>query len=325
MIVSLTPLPDRSPVPRIEVRLDEIEVFDGGDSEGTGGGTFDGGDAGDTGPVAEGGTAALFSVEIPAGTESFTLWRTVGDYEEKVRGAVDRSYLGIVALLDQWAPPNVTSSYAIECFAGDSAIGRVQLGSVILPWVGDPDEVIIQNPVNPRLNAVVRNMAGSWPTVTTDASGEEVTPEGASLPILVGQGPRRGAEGVELDFEAIDRDTAARVRATLGTPNQPQLQVWQIRTPNPGLLPPVFYCHVRQLVEEDITVGISHGADGGGISRFRAMVNQIQAPIPGVAAPTLRYSDLAAVFPTYTALKAALPTYSGMASAWEYAGAAGED
>ena len=317
MIVSLVARTDFAPVPRVEVRIEESIDFDGGDSDTAGPGELDGGDAGGSGGVVDGGTAATVVVDVPAGTDRVTLWRRSQNRSLKGRGGVDRPFLGSLGVQDLEAGQEVTSSYELECWDGETPLGRIALGSVVLPWVGDPNGVIIQQPLDPKLNVVATNLSGSWPTLTRDAEGETVLTEGASYPIVVGFGPRQGVKEVALDFGVATRADAEKLLATLGTEERPQLPVWLIRS-HQGILPRVFFCHVKSLVE----IGVKQRTKGEW-TRFQAVVEEVQPPAPALVMPTLTYSDLKAVFPTYSAMKAALPTYHEMATAWQYAGAAG--
>lgn len=323
MISLLIPRPELAPVPRMELRLASLDIVDGGGASGGTSSTLDGGGPATTGEESDGGSPALNIVTIPDGTDRVTVLRTVDGITHKVQGAVDRAYSGSLSVLDYAAPPNASSTYEIDCYGGDVSLGRVNAGSTFLPWVGRAGDVIVQNPFNPNLNAVVRNMAGSWQQISRDAPGDAVWSEGESLPTLVGFGPQRGVDALAVDFEAADRATAAKVWATLGTKESPQLRVWLIRSPNPGLMPKVFYGHVGPLAEMDRTVGRSKGARGGGVSRFRASLQETKQPAPALMVPSLRYSDLAAAFGTYSGIADALPRYQDWASAWEYAGAAG--
>lgn len=324
MISVLIPHPELTPVPRVELRLTTVDVFDGGGASGAGSTSIDGGTPSSVGAPADGGATAQNTVTIPAGTERVTVWRVVDGIEHKVQGVVGRAYTGSLSILDWAAPPNASSSYLIECFAEDGrTLGRVSAGTTFLPWGGQPGEVIVQNPLNPNLFAVVRNMAGSWPQISRDAPGDDVWAENDALPSYVGFGPQRGVDALNVDFQAQDRATAAKVWATLGTPDAQQMRVWLIRSPNPGLMPKVFYGRVGPLTEVDRTVGRSKGEGGGGSSRFRAVLRETKQPAPALIVPTLRYSDLGAVFGTYSAIGAALPRYSEWSAAWEYAGASG--
>ncbi|WP_323985883.1 hypothetical protein [Microbacterium plantarum] len=237
---------------------------------------------------------------------------------------MDRPYAGAASAMDFAAPPDATSSYECEFTSQGYPVGNVPLGTVFLPWSGPDKHVLIQNPLNPSLSALAKNMAGSWPEISRTAPGADVFVEADDLPVFVGGGPLTGIEALAVDFQVPDRQTAARVWATLGTKEQPQVPVWLVRSPNPGLMPRVFYGRVSSLQELDRTVGRSRGAGGGGSSRFRATLIETRQPTPGIIAPSLRYSDLAAALGgTYSGIADVLPRYSEWASAWEYSGAAG--
>lgn len=315
MIASLIPRLDFSPVPRIEVRIGDDIV---------GGGEGDGFPVDDIfTDVFPGEPTSSVTVTIPGGTDAVTVWRIVDGLSYKVQGVVRRSWTGSLGVVDHGAPPNADSAYELECFASGSSLGRIPLGTTFLGSSLGPSKIIIQQPFNPNLHAVMTNMAGSWPEIGYGFPGEGVEVEGEGLPSFVGFGPMRTGT-VEVDLEAEDRDTAKRLMAVFGTEQLPQIPVWLIRSPNPGLLPKVFYGRVVSLREIDITVGRSKGLGGGGVSRFRATLQQVKQPNPGVVVPALTYSDLvAALGATYPSITSTLTRYSEWSTAWEYSGAAG--
>lgn len=318
MIVTLTPLTDFAPVPRVEVGLlDEAFRWNGGGTTVEGPDDLDGGGPSSGGGGYDAGTAFTYVVDLPPSTDRVTLWRQSAGRWLKVRGAVSRSFASSFGILDLEAG-RVDNAYEIECFNGATSLGRVPLGSVLLPHVGERYQAVVQQPLSPRLNVLVEELDIMVPSVTTNAPGELVYTEGSRFPSLVGFGPRRGLENVEVAFSAPTREFAAQLRATLGTDTQEQLPVWLIRSAHP-LLPPVFFCEVRSLVEEGVNLHV-----GGTVSRFTARVTEVAPPAPALMESPLRYSDLMAVFPTYSALEAALPTYSQVNTAFEYAGAAGD-
>ena len=317
MIVSLTPLPDMAPVPRVEIRVDPMLVFDGGGPGTSGAPLLDGGAPGATGAPFEGGDPGTIMVDVPEGTDRVTVWRRSEGRAVKVRGAVERSFLGSVGLLDFEAGFDTDSTYELECFSGGDPVGRVTLGTTVLPWSGDPNGVLVQQPLDPSLNAVVVNLEGSWPQVVRDAPSELVHTQGRSLPTLVSSGPRRGVEGLEVDFGVTDRVSAERLWGTLGSEERPQLPVWLVRSPR-GILPRVFFGRVGALAEVDVDT-----RTGGGWTRFQASLDEVAPPAPALVVSPLTYFDLDAVFASYDARDEAFASYNEMDAAWEYAGAAG--
>lgn len=319
MVASLVPHTDFSPVPRIEVELAPLSVYDGGSASSTGPTVLDGGSAGVVGSVVDGGGAVVIPVSVPDGTDRVTVWRRCEGRAIKVRGAVQRNYSGSLGFQDMEAGFGATSSYEMECFAGTTSLGRVTIGEAVLPPLEGPSwRTLVQQPLNPNLWAIVEDVDIHVPEVERAAEGELVLPEGAAFPRLVGGGPRQGIREAEIVFASDTRDIAARVWATLGTPDYPQLQAWLIRSNHP-LLPRVFFCSVGVLRERSFDIHT-----GGTKSRFLGNVTEIESPVPAVSIPLLRYSDLvAALGGTYSAIADALPLYSEWATAWEYAGAAG--
>lgn len=321
MIATLVARTDFAPVPRVEFRLDPLDVADGGSSSASGTGLISGGTPAGTGDEMDGGSASLVAVDVPAGTETVTLWRLDADRDRKIQGAVNRPLGSTVSILDYAAPPNASCSYEIEFENAAGPIGRAAVGTTFLPWNAPSEYVLIQNPLNPNLNALVKNMSGSWPSIQRSVPGVDIATEGEDLPIFVGAGPLSGIQDLAVDFLAETRETAGKVWATLGTRQNPQIKVWLIRSPNPGVLPAVFYGRVSAPQEIDETVS---EATATRVSRFRATLTETRQPAPALLAPSLRYSDLAAALGgTYTSIARALPRYSQWASAWEYAGAAG--
>lgn len=317
MIVTLTPRTDFAPVPRVEIRIEETADWWGGYADLTGEDVLSGGSASSTGDLLDGGNASAMTFDVPLGTDKVTLWRRWHNRVEEVRGGIRRPFGAGLGIQDLEAGFNIESSYELQCLQGDIELARINLGRVILPWAGNPHDVLIQNPLEPHLHAVVKNLAGSWPALATNAPGELVATEGSAFPAAVGFGPRTGVQGMAIDFGAATREDAARVMATLGTQEHPQLQVWLIR-PHAGFAPRVFFCWVGELIELDVNQRF-----GREWSRFQASVTEVRPPAPALVTATLTYSDLAAEFGTYSAIAAALPRYTDWSTAWQYAGAAG--
>lgn len=319
MIVTLTARADMKPVPRVEIKMQDITTLDGGSAAGSPSSTIDGGGPTGVGPELTGGTAGMTVVTVPEGTERVTLWRRDGDRRREVRGVVNVAFSGSgFGALDREPGRGVTSSYELECVTDLGTTSTILLGRVMMPAPEDQAETLIQQPFNPGLNALVTETSMSAPSITRSAVVDAVYAEGSSYPWLVGFGPRQARAEVALSFEVDTREAAAAVWATLGGATDPQLAAWLIRSMHP-LLPSVFFCAVANLQEQDVDL-----AYGGTRSRFVATVVEIEPPAPGLTVPVVRYSDLvAALGPSYAAIGAALPRYSRWATAWEYAGASG--
>lgn len=317
MIVTLTPRTDFFPVPRVEITIEPLAVFDGGSAESTGSGTLSGGSAGATGSLVTGGDASTTPIDIPDGTDSVTLWWRSQGRTDRVRGAISRFFTGAGGFLDLEAGLNVPTTYELECSVHGTSVARVSLGTVTLPGGGDQSEVILQQPFDPSLNVTVLNLVGAGSSMTFTAAGDLVLPEGAVQPILVAAGPRQSASAIPVSFVVRSDADAQRVLAILGTSTQQQPPIWLLRSKQ-GILPRRVFMLVSSLTQTDI----DHPT-GGEWSAFQATVTEVAAPAPALVKPSLRYSDLAAVFRTYSAIGAALPRYSEWSTAWKYAGAAG--
>ncbi|WP_139168119.1 hypothetical protein [Microbacterium enclense] len=294
-----------------------MDAYDGGGAGAAPTGSLDGGSPGATGPEATGGTAQMVTVKVPDDTAHITLWRRDGSRRREVRGVIGAafSFDGFGAL-DREAGRGVASAYELECHTVFHGSVTLPIGSVIMPAPAERYETVIQQPLNPRLRAVVTETAANVESITRQAPLDLVPVEGKSFPRLVGFGPRQGLSGVQFSFEVPDRATAAAVWATLGDEEHPQLAAWLVRSMHP-LLPPVFFCEVRDLQEVDFDL-----AYGGTRSRFVAVVSEIAAPAPALTTPAVRYSDLVAAFgPSYDEIGTALPRYSQWGTAWEFASA----
>lgn len=263
------------------------------------------------------GSPTTMQVTLPEGTDTITLWWSSEGRSDTVPGAILRPLTGSFGHLDVEAGFDVPTAYEAECFSGGQSLGRVTLGSAVLPWVGEPNGCIVQQPLNPYLNARVTNLLGSWPSLSYEAPGELVRTQGAMYPSLVGFGPRQAAQDVPIDFGAPTREIASQVRATLGTQDQPQLPVWLIRT-HQGLLPRRFYGHVQTLTEVDVNLRA-----GKEWSRFQSVVTEVARPAPGLQISPLSYDDLDVSYADYDARDAAYDSYDAMDTDWSLAGAAG--
>lgn len=317
MIVTLTPRVDFAPVPRIEISIEEEVVVDGGGVVPPGA-IVDAGGPAPTDDEITGGVPQLSELNVPAGTDSITVWWRSQGRSGRVSGLIRRSFSGPAGYLDMEAGFDVATSYEVECFDGGVSLGRFAIGSTVLPWEGDINGVLVQQPLDPSLNFTAINLSGSWPSITRGAEGEAVRAENEVLPRLIGSGPRQGVSAAAIDFGVSTATASAQVWGTLGIEERPQLQVWLIRT-HQGILPRRFFARVGDLTEVDINYRSGHRE----WSRFQATVEEIARPVPSLIISPLSYTDLDVSFASYTDMDAPFPSYSARDSAWEYAGASG--
>lgn len=317
MIATLIPEPGFAPVPHIRISITESDLRDGGTPGGASGNVLDGGSPSSTGSPFDAGSPFIMPVEVPAGTDTVTLWWVSERRTDVVPGAVRRPLSTSFGHLDVEAGFDVPTGYVMECFNGSLPLGRVTLGETILPWEGPEDGCILQQPMNPYLWATVTNMEGSWPSMTFEAPGELVRVQGQMFPTLVAAGPRQSAQDVGLRFGVNSRASAARLRATLGDQNDPQLPVWLVRS-HQGILPRRFYGHIKSFTETD------EGETGDEWwSEFAATVTEIARPAPGLQLAPLSYDDLDVTFASYAERDAAYSSYDEMDTDFSLAGAAG--
>lgn len=317
MIATLTPETGFAPVPHIRISVADADLRDGGGPGSAGASSLDGGSPAATGSVFDAGSPFMRSVDIPAGTDTVTLWWVSERRTDVVPGAVRRPLSTSFGHLDVEAGFDVSTRYDMECFQGSSFLGRVTLGETTLPWDGPEDGCLVQQPLNPYLWASVTNMDGSWPSLTFEAPGELVRVQGEMFPTLVSTGPRQAAQDVALRFGTSSRESMERLRATLGDQNDMQLPVWLVRA-HQGILPRRFYGHVKSLTQTD------EGYTGDEWwSEFSAAVTEIARPAPGLQLAPLSYDDLDVSYASYTERDAAYTSYDAMDTDFSLAGAAG--
>lgn len=318
MIVTLTPRSDFFPVPRVEIEIHEELIVDGGEPDDDLVDVVDGGEpGGGSSETFDGGSPFTVSVTFPDSTDSVTVLRSSEGRQMKVRGVVGRVYAGATGWVDLEAGFDVESTYVAECYGDGILLGRVNLGSVTLPWEGPQNGVVIQQPLDPRLNVTVVNLDESWPQLVNNATSDIMYAEGADRGVLIGSGPRLGYEDVAIDFGVTSIAEARQLRATLGTQTVQQLQAWLIRSPA-GFLPRVFFARVGQLAQVDFDYRYD-----GEWSRFQASVTEIEPPAPALVLGTLSYDDLDVSYASYDDRDAAYVSYDEMDRDWSLTGAAG--
>lgn len=240
--------------------------------------------------------------EFPAGAVSVSLTRTSGGRTFDVRGAQRVPASSPLIVLDPEPAFGVESAYTVVGYDSlGGVVGSWPVGVVTVQFGG----VVIQQPLDPRLSAVVVPVSGFAEAVSRQTPGELAYPQGRVLPGMVALGPRRGIQGLAIEIMAASYDAADALQASLGTYERPQLPVWLIRTPPGTRIPGVFFCHVPDLVEVDVT----HSAPGETVL-FSATVSEVKPPAAGITASVLTHSDMKVFFTTHTQVKARYATHS---------------
>ncbi len=249
---------------------------------------------------------------FPAGAATVSFTRTSEGVTHDVRGG-QRLPATVPAIVTDPEPGfGVVSTYTVvgRNSAGD-VIGTFPVGTVTLEY----SKVVIQQPLDPRLAVEVERLAAPARTIRRSTPGELVYPEGQSRPGLVGLGPRRGVQDLTLEVRVQSNAAADMLQATLGTEDAPQLPVWLVRTPPGQRIPRVLFCHVPELVEQDVSWYSERVV-------FAAEVTEVRPPAAGIAGSGLTYSDVGVFYSTYSALGAAYATYSDIARDTSLVGAA---
>lgn len=247
-------------------------------------------------------------VEFPAGSVTVSLTRTAEGRTFMVRGGQRLPAGSPAIVLDPEAPFGVESSYTVLGYDADgNLVGSWPIGTVTLHY----DEVVVQQPLDPRLAVEVLRLKTTAAEIVRETPSELIYPQGQSLPGMIGLGPRRGIQGVALDLFVRTHAEADALQETLGTYTERQLPVWLIRTParwgtRPGQrLPRVFFCHVPQTREVPINAAI-----GWEYVQLSAVVSETRPPAVGVSGAVLTHSDMKVFFTTHTQVKAQYGTHS---------------
>lgn len=238
--------------------------------------------------------------EFPAGSVTVSLQRTCDGRTMDVRGGQRLPATSPAILIDPEPGFRVQSSYSVVGYdLTGKPVGSWPIGSTFV----DFDGVVIQQPLDPRLSVLVDRLSSTAREITRASPGDLVYPQGSELPGLVGLGPRRGVEKMRLDIRVRSRQDADTLQATLGLYGEPQLPVWLVRTPPDQRFPRIFFCHVPELVESDVS-WFSERVP------FFAVVSEVRPPAAGIAAVTLTHSDMKVFFASHTAVKARYATHS---------------
>lgn len=253
-------------------------------------------------------------VEFPAGSVTVSVQSTCEGRTIAVRGAQRLPATSPIIVLDPEPGLMVPTSYTVLGYdASGHVIGSRPIGSTTVLF----DQAVIQQPLDPRLSAVVDWRDGTTDELVRESPGDPAFPSGQVLPVLVGLGPRRGLQGVVLDMVVESPTDAAQLQASLGTYDMPQLPVWLVRTPPNIDLPRVFFCHVPKLSKLD-----TYRHTGTGFTHFRTVVDEVRPPAPGISASVLTHSDMKVFFTTHTQVKAAYATHSDIKRDTSLVGAA---
>lgn len=240
--------------------------------------------------------------EFPAGSITVSISRAAEGRVFLVRGGVRVSAASPAVVIDAEAPFGVESTYTVTGFdAAGSIVGSLPLGAVTLNY----DRPVVQQPLDPRRSVEVRRLITTASEIVRETPGELVYPQGVGIPGLIGLGPRRGVQGVALDLFVPTYSEADGLQDTLGTPDDPQLPIWLVRTPPGQRIPRVFFCHVPRLVEVSV-----NGHIGKEYVQLSAVVTEVQPPAVGITAAVLTHSDMKVFFTTHTSVKARYATHS---------------
>lgn len=250
--------------------------------------------------------------DVPVGTAFITIIATIEGRAFEVRGAIEQGWAGADSFLDMEAAFGVPIAYTLVTMdVNKTVLARTSLGTTQV----DCTDTLIQQPLNPQLNAIVARLAATGGEVRRGVDADTRYPEGFALPVVTARSPRRGITGLNLDLLVESGTMADALWSTLGTQDAPELPVWLVRTPPPHRIPRVLFCYVPELVEVDLSWGRN-------LARFTATVDEVQPPAPGLIVPLLEYADLDAAYATYADRDAAYDTYAEGDADWSLAGLA---
>lgn len=238
--------------------------------------------------------------EFPAGSVTVSVQRTCEGRVMDVRGGIRKPASSPLVVIDPEPGFQVPNDYTVIGHDIDGEIvGSWPVGSTTVDFSGS----VIQQPLDPRLSVEVVRLVTMAADIERETPGDLVFPQGATLPGMVGLGPRQGIQGMAVDVLLSSASDADALQSTLGGYATSQLPVWLIRTPPDQRIPRIFFCHVPRLRESRV-IG------DGGYLRFSATVSEVRPPAVGITATALTHSDMKVFFSTHTEVKAQYSTHS---------------
>ncbi len=253
----------------------------------------------------------ILFASVPAEAVTATVYREVDGVASRVRGLIGVFASGGFAGVDTEPPFGVTLEYRAELFDADGlTLGFTDSSAVAVLYSG----TVIQSPLDPSRAASVTMLRGAAQNLRREDLGELVQPLGRERPVWVGFG-RSGLREVDLScvtFTDADADALLRVFGDYG---DAQLPIVCFRTSLPMGLPRPFFALVRSPARNFVDAHV-----GGSAVEWRLSADEVSAPAPALAGPTLTYLDMENTYADYEAAEAAYLTYLDAESDFSLAG-----
>jgi len=250
---------------------------------------------------------------FPPAAVTATYYRSDGSRTWTVRGGVNRSVAGGVAVLDWEAPFGVPVSYRAELFnAAGLSIGFTDSASITVVT----DEVWVQHVLEPSIAVRWSFTDRALAELSRPTAGGFAQVEGASVQKWIGS-RRTGLVQVNLSGVTENLDDAAVFDSMFGTYEQARVPILVFRAPPVLRLPATFIAQV-EVVRQPMSIATVPDFDV-----WELVGTEVEPPAVGLVEATLTWDDLAAAYDTWDEVAAAYGSWLDASRDYSLAGLAG--
>jgi hypothetical protein len=255
----------------------------------------------------------LVGTLFPPNAVTATYYRSDGSRTWKVRGGVDRSVAGGVALIDWEAPFGVPVMYRAEMFDENGvSIGFTDSATITL----DVSDVWVQHVLEPSIAVLWSFTDRAVAELSRPTPGGFAQVEGAAVQKWVGS-RRTGLTGVNLSGVTEDLADAAVFDSMFGTYEQARIPILVFRAPPLLRLPPTFVAQV-DVVRQPMSIATVPEFDV-----WELQGTEVEPPAVGLVEASLTWDDLAAAYSTWDEVAAAYGSWLDASRDYSLAGLAG--
>jgi hypothetical protein len=251
------------------------------------------------------------------GISTTTIWRTAAGRTFRVRGLVNVSTGGTVTIRDFEAPLGVECSYRAEHFDSSGDFVSWSDSETVTLTEGDLEVAYLHNPFDPSTSVQVVMSVEAASTVVRPSNAEKFAVKGRSVPVIISQ-PRKGVEGVLLDFSTRTLAAAESVETILGGYDDDTVPIVCVRTHPNMLLPPTFFAYIDRPTKRQLNV-----RRDGEIIDWLMAADEVAPPVEAAITVLLDYADFTAFYTAgYDVFTAAYADYQEATRDYSIAGTA---
>jgi hypothetical protein len=237
---------------------------------------------------------------IPAGVDSFTVYRKVGGRTFPVRGMVKALAAGGASQRDYEAPFNVRMTYLAEWFTDGLSVGFSEPVTTTLYGL---EEVWawFHNPLDPQSSVKVRLLLGAAAQIVRNTDGTVLSIPGRSVGLTL-PGTRGGVKQVVLDCYTDTKEDTEKFDALFGGYDDDALSIVCVRALPETWLPPTLFAFVASPVKRPL-------GNQGQRATWGVTGDETVPPAPAFITPLLTYQHFTDFYAAYDQFTAAYPTY----------------